>query len=110
MLLHLDSILILLSHVVKVVAMILFALLTSTLQGRLVLGSATLLWVPTHLILASRLLEHLKSVQVLHCDQVLLEVLVLKVIVGAEAENLLLLKLAHQDLLHLAMGKLSIVV
>ena len=90
--------------------LILLALLASTLESHFVLCSAPLLRIPAHLILAPRLLKHLKSVQVLHSHQVLLKVLTLELVVRTEAEDFLLFKLAHEYFFHLTMSQLAIIV
>lgn len=66
--------------------------------------------VPSHFVLLSRLLEDSESVEIFDCDEWLLEVVSLEVVEVAEAEYLLLLKLPHQDLLHLLVGQLAVVV
>ena len=81
----------------------------SALLGYVELCSPALV-APSHLVLATCLFEHLESVEIFHSDQLLVEVLTKEFIVGAEAEDLFLFELAHQDLLHLAMRQLSIVV
>ena len=88
----------------------LLSLLASALQCLLILSGAALLRIPAHFILATRLLEHLKPVQVFHSHQVFLEILVLKLVVRAETEDFLLLKLAHEYFFHLAMGQLAVIV
>ena len=73
------------------------------------LGGAALA-VPAHLILLAGLLQILQAVEVLHGDQLPVEVLALEVFERAKAEDPLLLELPHQDLFHLLVGELAIVV
>ena len=66
--------------------------------------------IPTHLILLTSLFQHLDSIQVFNGHQLLLEVLVREVVIGAEAENFLLFQLSHQNFLHLLMSQFTVIV
>ena len=49
-------------------------------------------------------------IEILHSDQLFLEVVRLEVFVGAKAKDLLLLELFHENLFHLSVGQLAIVI
>ena len=66
--------------------------------------------LPAAFVPLSRLLEYAHPVQVLDSDELLLEVVTEELIEGAEAEDTLLLELAHQDLLHLFVRQFAVVV
>ena len=56
------------------------------------------------------MLQLLETIQILNGDEFPIEVLALELVVRAEAKDPLLLELAHQELLHLTMGQLAIIV
>lgn len=62
------------------------------------------------LILLTRLHDKAHPVEFLNCDDLSLEIVVEKFVVGAEPENLLLLDVTHDELLHLLIGQLAILV
>ena len=64
----------------------------------------------SHFVFCTGLLQHLDPIEILNSDQLFLEVVRLEVFVGAEAKYLLLLELFHENLFHLSMGQLAIVI
>ncbi len=73
-------------------------------------SSAVSIWIESHFVLFPRLLEHFKSIKVFNSNEVSFKVLVIKLVIGAKAKYFLLFELSHQDLLHLTMGELAVVV
>ena len=75
----------------------------------LILGCATL-GLPSHFIVLTGLFEHLHTIEIFHRDELLLEVVVLEVLVRGKAEYFLLFELTHEDLFHLPVRQLSVIV
>ena len=66
--------------------------------------------IPSHFVLLPGLFKDAEPIQVFNRNEWLLKVVRLEVIEVAEAENLLLLQLPHQDFLHLLVRQLPVVV
>ena len=75
----------------------------------LILGCATL-GLPSHFIVLTGLFEHLHTIEVFHRDKLLLEIVILEVFVRGKAEYFFLFELTHEDLFHLPVRQLSVIV
>ena len=62
------------------------------------------------LILLTRLHNKAHPVELLNCDNLSLEIVVKKFVVGTEPENFLLLYVTHDELLHLLIGQPAILI
>ena len=70
----------------------------------------TALRFPAHFIPLPSFFDNLDAIEILNCDELLPEVVCSKIIVRVKAEDLLLLELFHEDLLHLPMSEFAIII